>query len=469
MARGKKQSLSGAEELLGQAFVLEDEQPYEVPANWCWVRFHYLRESDTSFFDGDWILSENMDPNGNVRLIQLSDIGIGEFLDKSSKFISDQTFNELNCSQLREGDVLISRMAEPIARSCILPKLSMKCITAVDVAVMRCDTTIVSNKYVNYLCNTSWFTDLANNLARGTTRVRITRKNLGDLPVPLPPNAEQLRIVDRIESLFAKLDQAKELAQNALDSFEARKAAILHKAFTGELTAKWREEHNIGMDSWEETLFDFIIDSGPQNGLYKPKSAYGKGDKIVRIDSFYDGTINPWHSLKELSLDNNEIELYGLRNNDVIINRVNSMEYLGKSALVRKLEDTCVFESNIMRLTLKRSIAEPEYIIRYLNSTKGLTELRKNAKQAVNQASINQSDVRNCQVPLPSLLEQKEIVRILGRMLEREQEAKELVSVIDKIELMKKAVLARAFRGELGTNDPREQNALELLKEVLKS
>jgi len=69
---------------------------------------------------------------------------------------------------------------------------------------------------------------------------------------PLPPLAEQQRIVDCIESLFEKLDQAKGLIQEALDSFESRKAAILHKAFTGELTKKWREENGVGMDSWGE-------------------------------------------------------------------------------------------------------------------------------------------------------------------------------------------------------------------------
>ena len=138
------------------------------------------------------------------------------------------------------------------------------------------------------------------------------------------------------------------------------------------------------------------------------------------------------------------------------------MPYLGKSALVRNLPEPCVFESNIMRLSLNEC-AVPESVIRFLNSTKGLSELRKNAKQAVNQASINQQDVKNVEISMPSLSEQHEIVRILDNLLDKEQCAREICDIIEQINLMKKAILVRAFRGELGTNDPSEESAIELL------
>ena len=136
MAKVKNEKLS-QEELLEKALVKYEDIPYKVSDNWVWTRFNCIKKHQKAFFDGNWILSENMDVNGNVRLIQLSDIGIGEFLDKSSKHISDESFEKLKCTQLQRNDLLISRMAEPIARSCILPELPYKCITAVDVAVMR--------------------------------------------------------------------------------------------------------------------------------------------------------------------------------------------------------------------------------------------------------------------------------------------------------------------------------------------
>lgn len=468
MARGRKKENLTPEERLQAALVPESEQPYKIPKNWCWVRLTSLKNGDNGFFDGDWILSENMDPTGNIRLLQLSDIGIGEFLDKSNKHINEKSFKELECSELNEGDIMISRMAEPIARSCIVPKFPYKIITAVDVAVLRCNSHLVINQYLNYICNTKWFTDLAFSLARGTTRVRITRKNLGEMPIPLSPLPEQQRIVDRIESLFAKLDEAKQKAQDALDSFETRKAAILHKAFTGELTAQWRKEHGVGMESWENLRLENLIEGGPQNGLYKPQTAYGTGTKILRIDCFYEGAVLPWENLKRLALSKNEIEQYHLNINDIVINRVNSMAYLGKSALIRELPEECVFESNMMRIALNTRMVIPEYAIKYLNSVIGVQELRKNAKQAVNQASINQQDVKNVAIKLPKLDEQAEIVRLLDDLLTKEQQAKESAEgVLEQIDLIKKSILARAFRGELGTNDPSEESAVELLRQVL--
>ena len=126
------------------------------------------------------------------------------------------------------------------------------------------------------------------------------------------------------------------------------------------------------------------------------------------------------------------------------------MPYLGKSALIRELPENCVFESNMMRIILKVEYVIPEYLIKYLNSGLGLQELRKNAKQAVNQASINQQDVKSVKIPVPSLPEQQEIVHILDTVLEKERTAKSAAEqVLEQIDLLKKSILARAFRGEL--------------------
>lgn len=288
----------------------------------------------------------------------------------------------------------------------------------------------------------------------GSGMVHITLQPFKNTEIYIPSLSAQHHIVARIESLFDKLNEAKEKVQAVVDGFELRKSAILHKAFTGELTERWRKEHGVGLDSWKVIPFGNLIVSGPQNGLYKSKDAYGSGTKILRIDGFYDGYVEDWKTLKCLTLSAAEIKLYELHLDEIVINRVNSMPYLGKSALIRELPETCVFESNMMRISLNKEYIIPEFIIRYLNSPVGLAELRKNAKQAINQASINQKDVKSVIVKLPILDEQKEIVRILDSLLTQEQRAREVAeAVFTQIDTMKKAILVRAFRGKLGTSD----------------
>ena len=446
MARGRKKESLTPEEHLQAALVPESEQPYKVPGNWCWT---YLtkgaaecldsfrkpinaseranREGDIPYYGATGQVGWIDDFLTNEQLVLVGEDG-APFLD----LIKDKAY-------IIEGKAWVNNHAH----------------------ILRSRFGAVGNLFLLHYLNIFNYRDFVN----GTTRLKLTQSSMDTMPVPIPPFSEQQRIVDRIESLFAKLDEAKQKAQDALDSFETRKAAILHKAFTGELTAQWRKEHGVGMESWENLKFENIIEDGPQNGLYKPQTAYGTGTKTLRIDCFYDGAVLPWENLKRLALTKNEIEQYHLNVNDIVINRVNSMAYLGKSALIRELPEECVFESNMMRISLTTQKAIPEYIIKYLNSVIGVQELRKNAKQAVNQASINQQDVKNVAIKLPKLEEQAEIVRIVDDLLVREQQAKEAAEgVLEKIDLIKKAILARAFRGELGTNDPSEESAVGLLK-----
>lgn len=170
---------------------------------------------------------------------------------------------------------------------------------------------IVPRSNAKYVCNflqTNLYWGQISERAQGTTRLNVNADVLKNLIIPLPPLAEQQRIVDRIESLFAKLDEAKEKAQAVVDSFETRKAAILHKAFTGELTAKWREEHGVGMESWEHHQFSdlcAIVRGGSPRPAGDPRYYDGnipfmKVADITRNDSPYVSKVE--YSIKEEGL-----------------------------------------------------------------------------------------------------------------------------------------------------------------------
>ena len=458
----KKKTALTIEERLQQALVPAEEQPYEVPENWVWVRLGSLLKE---IKNGTTI---KQDKSGNgfsvTRIESLQNQTID--LMRVGTILETEKIKETDW--YKSGDITLSHInsIEHVGKTALITDAMLPLVHGMNLLRLRFFEIYTPNLFQLYSQTYQYKNEIRSRINMAVNQVSINQKQLSSLEIPLPPLSEQQRIVERIEELFAKLNEAKERLQEVADSFAVRKAAILHKAFTGELTKQWRRENGVSDESWEESNLGSFIACGPQNGLYKPKSSYGDGIRIIRIDAFYDGVIEQWDELKRLRLDENEIKCYSLNLNDILINRVNSMQYLGKSALVRELKDACVFESNIMRLSVDESRIYPEFLISFLNSQMGLNELRKNAKQAVNQASINQQDIKNVIINLPSLPEQHEIVRLIDDLLARERAAQQTAEqALASIDLMKKSILARAFRGELGTNKASEASALELLAE----
>lgn len=462
----KKKTALTIEERLQQALVPAEEQPYEVPENWVWVRLGAVCgfERGITFPSS---AKQNERDDENIPCLRTANVQ--DELELNDLIYVNKKYYKNNSDKLiRENDIIMStaNSRELVGKTSFVYKVDYPMIFGGFVMALRANKLL--SKFLFYYLRLEFLLGRFRGESTQTTNIANISSVLGEYIFPLPPLSEQQRIVERIGELFAKLDEAKERLQEVADSFAVRKAANLHKAFTGELTKQWRRENGVSDESWEESNLGSFIACGPQNGLYKPKSSYGDGIRIIRIDAFYDGVIEQWDELKRLRLDENEIKCYSLNLNDILINRVNSMQYLGKSALVRELKDACVFESNIMRLSVDESRIYPEFLISFLNSQMGLNELRKNAKQAVNQASINQQDIKNVIINLPSLPEQHEIVRLIDDLLARERAAQQTAEqALASIDLMKKSILARAFRGELGTNKASEVSALELLRQVL--
>ncbi len=153
-----------------------------------------------------------------------------------------------------------------------------------------------------------------------------------------------------------------------------------------------------------------MIVEGPQNGLYRPSSDYGRGVPILRIDGFYDGAVVDLATLKRVGISPSESQPFELAEGDIVINRVNSLEYLGKCALIPKLAEPTVFESNMMRLRVDTSVIHPRFLTQVLQTPELRSQILGRAKRAVNQASINQQDVGSFRVPLPPLSMQREFV-----------------------------------------------------------
>ena len=184
-------------------------------------KFKDLISPEGVFVDGDWVESKDQDPNGDVRLIQLADIGVGRYLNKSSRFMTYQKAIDLKCTFLEKGDILIARMPDPIGRACIFPGDDKPCVTVVDVCVVRPYADDVDTRWLKHLINSGRFNHQVMKFATGTTRKRISRSNLAALEVKKPSLSKQKRIaniIDLADSICRKRQQTIDLAGEFLRS-----------------------------------------------------------------------------------------------------------------------------------------------------------------------------------------------------------------------------------------------------------
>ena len=191
------------ENIDGKVTDITDEIPFELANGWSWCRLNNV----ASLADGDWIESKDQAPTG-FRLIQTGNIGKCVFLphDERARYISQETFSNLNCTEIFPGDCLISRLPDPLGRSCIIPDLQERMITAVDCTITRPYKLGLSSLYFMYFTGTTIYNEYVEKNATGSTRKRISRANLDKVLIPLPPIAEQKRIVSQVEKLFSVLE-----------------------------------------------------------------------------------------------------------------------------------------------------------------------------------------------------------------------------------------------------------------------
>ena len=190
------------------------------------------------FTDGNWIESKDQSPKG-IRLIQTGNVGKGVFKDRGEKarYISEATFKRLRCTEIFESDCLISRLPAPVGRSCILPDTGERMITAVDCSVLRFNRQQMLPSFFNFYSQSLDYLKAVDDATTGTTRNRISRSNLGSVPIPVPPLAEQQRIVGLLDEALEGIATAKANAeknlQNARTLFESHLQSVFSQRGKG--------------------------------------------------------------------------------------------------------------------------------------------------------------------------------------------------------------------------------------------
>lgn len=442
----KKKTALTIEERLQQALVPAEEQPYEVPENWVWVRLGAVCYASKE---------KSNDFSNEIKYIGL------EHLEKDKGIVGFSSADKVKSTKnaFQEGQILYGRL-RPYLNKHDIASFSGVCST--DILVLEASV-LVANVLVDKFFNLPFFIEYVVANSKGINLPRVSEKTILNTTFPLPPLSEQQRIVERIEELFAKLDEAKERLQEVADSFAVRKAAILHKAFTGELTQQWRLENGVSDESWEEKTIGEIC-SSLKYGTSKKSSDDGEV-VVLRMGNLQNGEID-WSNLAYTS-DEEDIKKYLLKSGDVLFNRTNSPELVGKTSIYRG-EMPAIYAGYLIKLDYEKNIVVGDYLNYYLNSSKAKEYYMQVKTDGVSQSNINAKKIGEFEIPLPTLSEQHEIVRLIDDLLARERAAQQAAEqALASIDLMKKSILARAFRGELGTNKASEASALELLKQVM--
>ena len=443
MARtAKKETALTAEEKLAQALVPKDEQPYPVPENWCWAFLPALCEYMRAGGDKPENISDEKTEECQIPVV-------------ANGLQEDGIIGYTNIGNEKAGTVTVSgrgTIGHAVVRD-------YSYYPVIRLIVLSPNESILPG-YLKFVF------DHLTEEGTGTSIPQLTVPSLKSKPIPLAPLAEQKSIVDRIESLFAKLDEAKEKAQTVVDGYKGIRQAFLYQVFYGNATEKWREANKIEKaQTWKRKNLQSVCAMKITDGTHKTPT-YCEAEVGIPFISAKDVTTGVicWDNIKYIipELHKELYERLAPQVDDVLLAKN------GTTGVAAIVEEEKVFDLYVTLAVLRpnKDIIDPHYLLNVVNSPICKRQFDEHLT-GIGVPNLHLRDIKEVEIPLPSLEEQKEIVHIIDSMSEKWKVAQTAAEqVIDQIDTMKKAILARAFRGELGTNDPTDESAEELLKRI---
>ena len=449
MATRKKRALT-PEMRLEAALVPEGEWPYEVPDNWCWVRVGSINSYKSS----------SVDPRKTPdKLFEL--YSVPSLAEDYPEIIAGSEIGSTKQS-VHKDDVLLCKINPRINRVWKVSKYTDETLIASsEWVVIR--SAVYEPDFLMRCLSAHFFREqlLSHVSGVGGSLMRAQPRYIKDYVIPLPPLHEQRRIASRIEWLFAKLDDAEAELREVIDSSEQRLAAILHKAFTGELVS-------LGDDSERSRLHVPIrkVVSGLKYGTSEKSTYDNEGMPVLRIPN-----------VSSLYVDLNDMKYLAhsdvkpadmLQKGDILMIRSNgSRDLVGRCAVVPTLEEEYTYASFLIRIRPSDRV-DSKYLWYYLQSTDAKAQLFTKAKSSSGIHNINSKEIGATIMPLPAMDKQHAIVQALDALFDSERDVLSTATIaLDRIRMTRESVLNKALRGELGTNDPGEASSKELLASIM--
>jgi type I restriction enzyme, S subunit len=397
-----------------------------------------LIAQDGIFCDGDWVESKDQNPSGKVRLIQLADIGDGFFKDKSNRFLTKERAEALNCTFLSKNDLLVARLPDPLGRACLFPLSEEKSyVTAVDVCVIRPNTRGVNSRYLLYLINSPWIRAEIEKYKSGTTRKRISRKNLDKILLPIASLSEQEQLVSVVDQLFSDLDNAIDNFKKAKDQLKVYRQSVLKYALEGKYS-KYKE-------TWK---------TDPLGEICKVVS--GNTPKGVN-DIFADGDI-PFYKVADMNTEGNELFMRKAKINlstgdckklklktfpkgTVVFPKRGGAILTNKKRILSK---ESAFDLNLMGVIPGANVRERFLFDWFLALDLGTLCDGSNVPQ------INHSDIEPLKFPQVSIEIQDDVIKEIESRLSVCDKMEETINnSLEQAEALRQSILKQAFEGKL--------------------
>ena len=331
------------------------------------------------FTDGDWIESKDQSDSG-IRLIQTGNIGNGEFLYKNdkAKYISVDTFKRLNCKEVFPNDILVSRLPEPVGRGCIIPDIGEKMITAVDCTICRINENLVDRKYFCYFLESNAYKTQLEQHVTGTTRKRISRKNLSSVEIDIPEQAKQKEVV-------YKLDRLKKIIHNY-----NRELDLLDELVRARFVEMFGDPEDNPF-KWDKMPLSNIM-LNANNGMAR-RGSDENGNIVLRLVELQDGYIN-YSNPNRICLNENEKKRYLLKNNDFLFARVNgNPDNVGRCAVFHDIGEDVYHNDHIIRVHFNEELLNGVFASELINSNFGKRQLKKRIKTSAGQYTVSQDGI----------------------------------------------------------------------------
>lgn len=385
----------------------------EIPSHWYNSKIKYLsKEPGSLFIDGDWIESKVIIEEG-IRYITTGNIKVGYYSEQGSGFISEETFINLNCTEVFEGDLVISRLNNPIGRACIIPNLNSRIVTSVDNVIFRPDSN-VNKYYLLYLFSSKEYFEITDLISRGATMQRISRGLYGNIKIPLPPIEEQNTIANYLFHKTTQIDHLITKKEQFIQLLEEERVAVINQAVTKGLdTSVPMKDSGIEWlgeipEHWEVILFKRVI-SKIKDGTHGTFQRLSEGYPFLSAKNVYDDGLKISET-ESLISENDYLDITknGFpKRNDLLITCVGT---IGRT-FVYDLDEPFAFQRSVTFIRFIENI-NPHYYKFYVQSSIYQNLLISLAKTSA-QSGIYMNDLMNTYALKTPLNEQNSIVEFL--------------------------------------------------------